>query len=44
MRLLPSGERGVLVEVADLDEVMALAGPVRTLAGVEAWCPASARC
>ena len=35
MRLLPSGERAVLVEVADLDEVMALAGPVRTLAGVE---------
>jgi KipI family sensor histidine kinase inhibitor len=35
MRLLPSGERAVLVEVADLDEVLALAGPVRELAGVE---------
>jgi KipI family sensor histidine kinase inhibitor len=35
MRLLPSGERAVLVEVADLDEVLAMAGPVRELAGVE---------
>jgi KipI family sensor histidine kinase inhibitor len=35
MRLLPSGERAVLVEVADLGEVLALAGPVRELAGVE---------
>ena len=34
MRLLPSGERAVLVEVGDLDEVLALAEPVRTLAGV----------
>lgn len=35
MRLLPSGERAVLVEVADLDEVLALAGSVRNMAGVE---------
>jgi KipI family sensor histidine kinase inhibitor len=35
MRLLPSGERAVLVELTDLDEVLALAGPVRALAGVE---------
>jgi KipI family sensor histidine kinase inhibitor len=35
MRLLPSGERAVLVELADLDEVLALAEPVRHLAGVE---------
>jgi KipI family sensor histidine kinase inhibitor len=35
MRLLPSGERAVLVEVAGLDEVLALAGPVRDVAGVE---------
>ena len=35
MRLLPSGERAVLVELADLDGVLALAGPVRALAGVE---------
>ncbi len=35
MRLLPSGERAVLVEVADLDEVLALAGAVRDVAGVE---------
>jgi KipI family sensor histidine kinase inhibitor len=35
MRLLPSGERAVLVELADLDEVLSLAGPVRALAGVE---------
>jgi len=35
MRLLPSGERAVLVELADLGEVLALAGPVRGLAGVE---------
>lgn len=34
MRLLPSGERAVLVELGDLDEVLALAEPVRTLAGV----------
>lgn len=34
MRLLPSGERAVLVELRDLDEVLALAEPVRTLAGV----------
>ena len=34
MRLLPSGERAVLVEVRDLDEVLALADPLRTLAGV----------
>jgi KipI family sensor histidine kinase inhibitor len=32
--LLPSGERAVLVELRDLDEVLALAEPVRTLAGV----------
>jgi KipI family sensor histidine kinase inhibitor len=35
MRLLPSGERAVLVELADTDEVLALAEPVRMLAGVE---------
>lgn len=35
MRLLPSGERAVLVELADTDEVLALAEPVRELAGVE---------
>ncbi len=35
MRLLPSGDRAVLVELADLDEVLAWAGPVRELAGVE---------
>ena len=35
MRVLPSGERAVLVELADLDEVLAWAGPVRELAGVE---------
>ena len=35
MRLLPSGERAVLVELADLEEVLALAGPVWELAGVE---------
>jgi KipI family sensor histidine kinase inhibitor len=35
MRLLPSGERAVLVELADLDEVLSIAGPVRQLAGVE---------
>jgi KipI family sensor histidine kinase inhibitor len=35
MRLLPSGDRAVLVELTDLDEVLALAGPVRDLAGVE---------
>ena len=35
MRLLPSGERAVLVELAVLDEVLALAEPVRMLAGVE---------
>ena len=35
MRLLPSGERAVLVELADTDEVLALAEPVRGLAGVE---------
>jgi KipI family sensor histidine kinase inhibitor len=34
VRLLPSGERAVLVELGDLDEVLALAEPVRTLAGV----------
>ena len=34
MRLLPSGERAVLLELGDLDEVLALAEPVRTLAGV----------
>jgi KipI family sensor histidine kinase inhibitor len=34
VRLLPSGERAVLVELRDLDEVLALAEPVRTLAGV----------
>jgi KipI family sensor histidine kinase inhibitor len=35
MRLLPSGERAVLVELADLDEVLALAEAVRGVAGVE---------
>lgn len=35
MRLLPSGERAVLVELADTDEVLALVEPVRMLAGVE---------
>jgi KipI family sensor histidine kinase inhibitor len=34
VRLLPCGERTVLVELRDLDEVLALAEPVRTLAGV----------
>lgn len=34
MRLLPSGERAVLVELGDLDEVLALAEPVWKLAGV----------
>lgn len=34
MRVLPSGEHAVLVELGDLDEVLALAEPVRTLAGV----------
>lgn len=34
MRLLPCGERAVLVELGGLDEVLALAEPVRTLAGV----------
>jgi KipI family sensor histidine kinase inhibitor len=34
VRLLPSGERAVLLELGDLDEVLALAEPVRTLAGV----------
>ena len=34
MKLLPSGERAVLVEVADLGEVLALAEPVRALVGV----------
>ena len=35
MRLLPSGERAVLVELADTAEVLALAEPVRELANVE---------
>lgn len=35
MRLLPSGERAVLMELADLDEVLALAEAVREVAGVE---------
>jgi KipI family sensor histidine kinase inhibitor len=35
MRLLPSGERALLVELSDLDEVLALAEAVRGLAGIE---------
>ncbi|HET7723641.1 MAG TPA: carboxyltransferase domain-containing protein, partial [Propionibacteriaceae bacterium] len=35
MRLLPSGERAVLVELAGIEEVLALAEPVRDLPGVE---------
>lgn len=35
MRLLPSGERAVLVELAGIEEVLALAEPVRSLPGVE---------
>ncbi len=35
MRLLPSGQRAVLVELANLDEVLALIDHVRNLAGVE---------
>jgi KipI family sensor histidine kinase inhibitor len=35
MRLLPSGERAVLVEVGSLEEVLALVDAVRRLAGVE---------
>ena len=35
MRLLPSGERAVLVELADLDQVLALAEAVRGVAGIE---------
>lgn len=34
MTLLPSGERAVLLELCDLDEVLALAEPVRALDGV----------
>ncbi|MBI4900534.1 MAG: allophanate hydrolase subunit 1 [Actinobacteria bacterium] len=35
MRLLPSGERAVLVELGSLEEVLALVDAVRRLAGVE---------
>jgi len=35
VKLLPSGERAVLVECDDLDEVLALAEPVRLVSGVE---------
>ena len=35
MRLLPSGERAVVVELANLDEVLALAEAVREMTGVE---------